>query len=123
DNGNYLVTAVMKDVPGNSHFTFDFILTIKDMERPNQNLDNTWGFYNFYTYIKLKPTADISGIEPKIQAIFKKNQPNNDNVFYTQRLKDIHLTSHLKWELRANSDRQYIYIFGIIALFVIIIAA
>lgn len=123
DNGSYRVTAVMKDIPGNSHFTFDFLLPIKDMERPNQNLDNIWGFYNFYTYIKLKPTGTIAGVEPKIQATFKKNQPDNDNIFYTQRLEDIHLTSHLKWELSANSDRQYIYIFGIIALFVIIIAA
>src|SRR5262249_39916309 len=58
-NGNYEVTGVMKDVPENSHFTFDFLLPLKDMERPNQNLDDTWGFYNFYTYIRLKPGADL----------------------------------------------------------------
>ena len=121
--GNSTVTGVMKDVPHNSHFTFDILLPVKDLERPDQNLDNTWGFYNFYTYIRLKPEAEISKVEAMIQQLFKKHQPDNKNIFYTQRLRDIHLDSHLKWELRPNSDRQYVYIFGLIAFFVIVIAA
>src|SRR6185436_7550158 len=84
DKGQFMVSAVMKDIPKNAHFTFDFLLPMKDMERPDQNLDNTWSFYNFYTYIKLKSTGGIAQVEPKIQAAFKKNQPDNKNIFYTQ---------------------------------------
>ncbi|MGH7600820.1 MAG: ABC transporter permease [bacterium] len=122
------VTGIMKDMPPQSHFKFDFLLPMRSM-RPNaedyMRMDNTWGWYNFYTYIKIKPNTTIVAIESKIQAIFKSNQPENDNVIYAQPLaglNGIHLASHLKWELEPNSDRLYIYVFLTIALFVIFIA-
>src|SRR6185295_18059669 len=86
------------------------------------DINTIWGWYNYYTYIKLKPGAKISDVDKKIRSVFKKNQPENKNYFYSQALTDIHLTSNLKWELRANSDRSYIYIFGTVALFILMIA-
>ena len=117
--GPHTVSAVIKDVPSNSHFTFDFLISTRTI---GGNIDASWGFYNFYTYIKLKPNVEIASVVPKIKTIFKKAQPENKNIFYTQALTDIHLTSNLKWELRPNSDKSYIYVFATIALFVIIIA-
>jgi putative ABC transport system permease protein len=122
------VTGVLRDVPAQSHFKFDFLISIRSLNREfqgNYAMDTVWGWYNFYTYIKIRPNTAIAAIEPKIQAVFKKNQPENDNVFYAQPLTGldgIHLTSHLKWELEANSDRLYIYVFMTIAIFVIFIA-
>ncbi|MGI8583140.1 MAG: ABC transporter permease [Chitinophagaceae bacterium] len=118
--GPHAVSGVIKDVPSNSHFKFDFLISTRTIG--GGNIDENWGFYNFYTYIKLKPNSSIASVEPKIKALFKKYQPDNTNIFYTQALTDIHLKSNLKWELRANSDKIYIYVFGTIALFVIIIA-
>ncbi len=119
--GPHTVTAVIKDIPGNSHFKFDFLISTRTIG--GGNIDENWGFYNFYTYIKLKPNTGIASVEPKIKSLFKKYQPDNKNIFYTQALTDIHLRSNLKWELRPNSDKIYIYVFGTIALFVIIIAS
>ena len=119
--GPHMVTGVIKDVPANSHFKFDFLISTRTIG--GRNIDESWGFYNFYTYIKLKPNTSIASVEPKIKALFKKYQPDNKNIFYTQALTDIHLTSNLKWELKPNSDKIYIYVFGTIALFVIIIAS
>ncbi len=120
--GNYEVTAVIKDVPANSHFKFDFLIPLRTVNGGNTGLDNNWGFYNFYTYIKLKQNTQIAAVEPKIKAVFKKHQPDNKNIFYTQPVTAIHLSSHLKWELEPNGDRTYIFIFGTVALFVIVIA-
>jgi putative ABC transport system permease protein len=119
--GPHMVTGVIKDVPSNSHFKFDFLISTHTIG--GGDIDQNWGFYNFYTYIKLKPNTSIASVEPKIKALFKKNQPDNKNIFYTQALTYIHLKSNLKWELRPNSDKIYIYVFGTIALFVIIIAS
>lgn len=119
--GPHMVTGVIKDVPSNSHFKFDFLISTRTIG--GGDIDQNWGFYNFYTYIKLKPNTSIASVEPKIKALFKKNQPDNKNIFYTQALTDIHLKSNLKWELRPNNDKIYIYVFGTIALFVIIIAS
>jgi putative ABC transport system permease protein len=117
--GIHTVTAIIKDLPRNSHFKFDFLVSTRTLAG---NIDANWGFYNFYTYIKLKPNTNIASVEPKIKEVFKKNNEGNKNIFYTQALTDIHLHSNLKWELEPNSDATYIVIFITIGLFIIVIA-
>jgi putative ABC transport system permease protein len=62
------------------------------------------------------------GFERQVQDIFKKHQPQSMNEFHVQALTDIHLRSHLKWELSENGDVTYVNILMIIAVFVIVIA-
>jgi putative ABC transport system permease protein len=118
--GDMMVSGVLKDVPENSHFHFDFLIPIRKF---SGNIDGNWGWYNFYTYIKLKPNVNIASIEPKIQAIYKRNNPDEKNVYYTQALTNIHLDSNLKWELEPNSERLYVVVFAIVGLLIILIAA
>jgi putative ABC transport system permease protein len=117
--GSLKVTGVVKELPENAHFHFDFLISTKKF---GGNINTNWGFYNFYTYIKLKPNTDITVVEPKIVSVFKKHQPKNSNIYYTQALTDIHLTSHLKWELEPNGDKLYIKIIGLLALVILLIA-
>jgi putative ABC transport system permease protein len=117
--GPHLVTGVIKDIPRTTHFNFDFLISTRTI---GGNIDANWGFYNFYTYIRIKPHTAIATVEAKIKAVFKKNQPENKNIFYTQALTAIHLHSNLKWELQSNGDAGYIYIIITIGLFIIIIA-
>ncbi|HXL57985.1 MAG TPA: FtsX-like permease family protein, partial [Chitinophagaceae bacterium] len=76
-----------------------------------------------YTYIKLQPHVNIVSVEPKIRAIYKRNNPKENNVYYTQPLANIHLDSNLKWELEPNSERLYVVVFAIVGLLIILIAA
>jgi len=117
--GDFEVTGIVADVPSTSHFRYDFLISIKTFRG---NPDAEWGWYNFYTYIKLRPNTQISTVEPKIRDVFKRNQPENTNRFYTQALTDIHLNSNLKWELQPNGDKIYVYTMICIAWFVILIA-
>ncbi|HYE56872.1 MAG TPA: ABC transporter permease, partial [Rhodothermales bacterium] len=122
------VTGVVEDVPPQAHFAYDFLSSVRSLSptfEGNFAMDGDWDWYNFYTYAKLRPGADAATVEPKIQALFRRHQPENTNVFYTQPLAGlhgIHLNSHLKWELAPNSDRLYVYVFLTIALGVIAIA-
>jgi putative ABC transport system permease protein len=120
DLGDMMVSGVIKDVPSNSHFHFDFLISVRTF--PGNDLDANWGWYNFYTYAKLKPSTSVASLTRKIQDIYKRNDKEGINVFYTQRLTDIHLSSNLKWELESNSDRLYVYVFSLIGIFIIIIA-
>jgi len=121
NNGaNFLVTGVLKDVPQNSHFTFDFLIPFSSVSK--NDVSGNWDWYNFYTYVLLKPNADANVFNSKLQPFFKKYQPKSTNQFYSQRLTDIHLKSNLKWELGANNDLSYIKILMIISAFVIVIA-
>ena len=119
DVGELMVAGVLKDVSSNSHFHFDFLISVRKI---GGNIDANWFFYNFYTYFKLKPNTSIASVEPKIRALYKTNVPDAGADYYTQPLTSIHLNSNLKWELEPNSDKTHIYIFSIIALFVILIA-
>jgi len=117
--GDMMVSGVLKDVPSNSHFHFDFLISVRKFAG---DFDGNWGWYNFYTYAKLKPHTNIAAFTKKLQDLYKRNDKEGKNIFYTQRLTDIHLTSNLKWELEANSDRLYVYVFTIIGIFIILIA-
>ena len=118
--GDLMVTGVVKDVPSNSHFHFDFLISTRKFAG---DIDGDWNFYNFYTYIKLKPNVDIKTIDQKIQTIYKRNNDNGKNIFHTQSLTGIHLDSNLKWELEPNSERLYVYVFSVVGLLIILIAA
>lgn len=121
DGSDYFVSGVVKDVPENSHFRFDFLISVRSFNYAQ--LDTDWGFYNFYTYVRLKPGTNPDNFQSKVQQVFKKHQPENDNICYAQPLTDIHLKSNLKWELSANGDYSYIRILATIAIFVILLAA
>lgn len=120
DRDDLTVTAVIADVPAQSHFHFDFLLSFRRLPRA---IDTNWGGYNYYTYVKVKPGTDISAFENKIQSVYERNQEERYSDFYTQPLTDIHLNSKLKWELEPNGDRMYVYVFMIIAIFILLIAA
>src|SRR5690349_19071427 len=110
------VTAVIEDVPAQSHFHFDFLLSFRRLPR---QIETNWGGYNYYTYAKVKPGADIAAFEKKIQDVYERNQEERYSDFYTQPLTRIHLDSKLKWELEPNGDRMYVYVFMIIGIFIL----
>jgi putative ABC transport system permease protein len=114
------VSAVVADVPPQSHFHYDFLLSYRRL--PAQANTN-WGNYNYYTYVKVREGTDVKAFERKIQEAHDKNTTEHYSEFYVQPLTDIHLTSKLKWELEANGDRLYVYIFILIGVFILIIAA
>lgn len=117
---NLVVTGILEDIPTNSHFHFDFLLSLNRL--PAQWFES-WGSYNYYTYIKVKEKTDIKSLNSKIQDVYETHQSTRYSEFYTQPLTGIHLTSHLKWELEPNSDQLYVYAFSIIGLFILLIAA
>lgn len=114
-----IVTGIVEDVPPNSHFEYDFLMRLT-----YSNLDQNWGWYNYYTYIKLIDNANEVAFEDKLQPFFKANDPveDNYNIIYTQPLKSIHLKSDLKWELGANGSMTNIFIFSGLGIFVLIIS-
>lgn len=122
DNGKeFFVTGILKDVPENSHFSFDFLISVASFEY--NGLDSDWNWYNFYTYVRLKSETDPASFIQKLQPLFNSYDPENENKYYAQNLTDIHLKSNLRWELKANGDESYLKILSMIALFVIVLGA
>ncbi len=135
---DYNVTGVFDRIPPNSHFHFDIFASIDSLEESRKP---SWLTNNYYTYILLFKDADANALVTKFPGLVKKYMApflekimgksfdtleKSGNVkleYYLQPLKDIHLHSNMFSELEPNSDIKYIYIFSVIALFILIIAS
>ncbi len=118
----YVVSGVIEDVPSYAHFTFDFLVLL---DIPSQDLNTTWGWYNFYTYVKLKPGTSHASFEEKLQPLYNAHNDPGDgyqNIIYSQKLSDIHLRSALKWELGVNNNMNNIKIFIAVGLCIFIVS-
>ncbi len=133
---DFQITAVAMEVPQNSHFHFDFIASFKSL---SLSQDLNWFNGCLYSYALLEedypadefrekfPVFIRKYIGPQVQTVMGVSLDDffklgNSFEFHLQPIKDIHLYSNLDYELEANSDIKYIYIFSVIALFIIIIA-
>lgn len=120
---DYKVTGVVKDISANSHFTFDYLLSMSSLQHPQR--DSWSGWNQFYTYLLLKPQADPKAVADKMKSIINKNvdaETAGNFTPFLQPLTRIHLHSHLHRELRANSDITYLYIFSTIATLILAIS-
>ena len=130
------VVGIAEDPPLNSHFHFSVILSLKSFTstEPGDYMTGT-----VFTYFKMKPEAKLEDafvkfnniIEYQIGAQLEKEHnttlanfkaQGNDIAFFTFPMLDIHLKSQLSDEFEPNSDIQYLFTFGSIALFITVLA-
>jgi putative ABC transport system permease protein len=128
DKDNFTVTGVIANIPDNSHLKFDFIQPMRYIARTNGDLkNNVWDNFNWYSYIKLNDKADrsaagIAELEKKFQDIYKKHEDVLKVSFILQPLSDIHLHSNFLADIPGHGNAQNVYIFSIVAVFILIVA-
>jgi putative ABC transport system permease protein len=120
------VTAVLKDIPQNSHLQFDGMFSISTITGP-ENMQN-WGGNWLITYLELQPNTDIAALERKFPAMLKKYMADDgwkEYELFLQPLNEVHANSveitH-DYHNYQKFDKRYTYIFSIIAVIVLIIA-
>lgn len=135
-NALYKVTGVIDKVPSNSHFHFDMFGAMSGM--PDAREQN-WMSSNYFTYLLLSKGYDYKKLEAKLPAVIEKymgpqimqsmgmslsqfRTKGNQLGFALQPLTDIHLYADSQKELEPGGNVQYLYIFGAIALFMLLIA-
>ncbi len=116
------ITAVIKQMPANSHFRFDFIASMITLQGWPQLSDQELYGQQFYTYLVLQKDATPVELEGKINAYMNRNFPTDNNQLHLQPLTDIHLYSDLSYEIQPQSDYRYVIAASAIALLIIIIA-
>ncbi len=128
----FRITGVMKDIPSNSHFHFDFLLSYNTLKAYEDGEWFEWADFGHYNYLLLRPGTDPRALERKmVNWVIPYldwpetylNQLNEGVIaFKLTPLDKIHLYSHIKWELEANGDISYIYIFTALGIFILLIA-
>jgi putative ABC transport system permease protein len=126
---DYLVTGVFEDLPQNSHIKIDILLSFQNLiSLLGEELMEMWGHTGFYTYLLLKPEADLHAFEKKLAALVESEWGDDLKEYNMllelkmQHLNDIHLTSHFMQEYEINGNRDSVNFLFIIALFIIIMA-
>ena len=130
------VTGVIANLPANSHFHFDLF---GSMETLPEAKNPTWMASNFFTYLVLQKGYDYKKLEAKLPGIVEKymgpqiasamgmslsqfRTKGNNLGFALQPLTSIHLHSDANFELSPGGNIKYVYIFGAIGLFILLIA-
>lgn len=120
------VTAVIEDVPEQSHFKFDFLGSMSTLRGAyGGQLPDTWVWNPCWTYLLLEKSASPEKLEEYFPEFIQKYfyDAEKDNVsLYLQPLADIHLKSKLDYEIAPNNSLNSIYILSVIAIFILLIA-
>ncbi|OKS86059.1 ABC transporter permease [Mucilaginibacter polytrichastri] len=125
---NVVVTGVLANIPANSQLQFDFILPMASLAKTNKDLkNNVWNNFSFYTYVQLVKSFDPSAakllrLEKQIDQIFQKNVHDMKATFQLQPLAKIHLGPELLGEMPGHGNAQYVNIFFIIAILILVVA-
>ena len=125
ENEEYKITGVIEDVPYNSHFRFDAL--ISRSSRPGSD-GGSWGNFGVFTYIQLPDNYDLTKMYASLDTIVKERvnpifeQYNIKIGYELQRITDIHLHSKIQDEAEEGGDISVIYIFGAVSAFMLIIA-
>ena len=133
---DYIVTGVVEDVPSNSHFHYDFLASL--ITYPVDR-DIMWVSNNYYTYFVLEEGASPEVLEDKVFELLKRNagpqvqqalgisieqfyESGGVYRYFLQRMTDVHLHSHLDYEIESNGNFSYVLIFSIVAIGILLVA-
>ncbi len=124
----YKVTGVTPDPPQNAHFTFNMLGSFNTYEAIEPEVRTYWFENSYYTYVLLQESADPAVLERKLPDFAERHMGDKMreyNMFYAyslQPLADIHLHSHLRYEIQATGSISTVYIFATVGIFILLIA-
>lgn len=133
---NYKITGVMEDMPQRSHFHADFLLSMASLADSRSAI---WLSNDYNTYVLLRKGADLKQLDAALPALMRRYiGPQLQNMAHVSLsdfekggnyfrlslmpLTAIHLESSRTGELGHNGDKQYLYLFFFISLFILVIA-
>jgi len=118
---DFMVKGVFKNIPQNSHLRFEILLPFQFLKERGIDLQQ-WTPWAYYTYILLHPESRVIEDE-RLTAYYQSHVSSFENVqMHLVPLKDIHLRSQAIGGIGADGDIKYVYVFSLIAFFVLLIA-
>lgn len=126
-NSEYVfeVTAVIEDVPSNSHFSFDYLGSLNTMSGWSQLTDTEIAAANFYTYFLLTSPDALNTLQEKTDAFIEKNIKEQRDVSLVYKpLTELYLNSEVSenYEIAPMGSKSKVYGFILLAFMVLLIA-
>lgn len=132
----YKVTGITEDCPTNSHFLYHMLVSSSSAE----HLRSTEWLNNYlHTYLIINENTSLATVESKFPDLVEKyvgpeierfmggtiaqmKEQGGSFGYYTTPLTDIHLKSKSQHDMQPGGNITYVYVFGAIGLFIIVIA-
>ncbi len=125
----YRVTGLIAEIPRNSHLTFDMLISTTTLDAiVGPRTEPRWFSFNSYTYIVLPGGYPPEELEAKFPDFVERRmgevqrRAGQSHTLSLQALTEIHLLSHRDNEAGTNGNLAYLYIFSVIAMFILLIA-
>ncbi|CCH52416.1 Macrolide export ATP-binding/permease protein macB 2 [Fibrisoma limi BUZ 3] len=117
----YVVGAVIENLPSNSSLQFDWLVNWKVQE---ENWMKTWGNNSFQTFVRLKPHVTLAQAEAAMKDIYPRRAGKNFDTGRPtlQAITDLHLYGEYENGKPAGGRIEYVRVFAIVALFILLIA-
>ena len=119
----FKVTGVMKDVPQNSHFRFEMLISMKTIF-PEPSME--WDWNNYITYVTLQEGATQSLMEEKLVEIdrvyFEGGREHMPWIWTLEPITKIHLHADLTTGNQPNGSMAYVKLFTVVAILILLIA-
>lgn len=130
----YTVVGVFEKINRPTHHDFDAIVSVSSLEKEGfAQLRKDWYWLTCYTYVKLTDTANIEDLafgfneyaEKERTKSSKENKLDVEGFFVTkfEPVHEVHFNTDLKYDSPSNIDIVYLYVFGIIAAFILLTAS
>jgi putative ABC transport system permease protein len=122
-SGDFTVTAVIKEVPQNSHLQFDILFSMHNLLKTKyyRETEAAWSATNFITYLEMSANTDVKSLDVKTKRFMDKHagtEPLGVKLSY-QPLREVSLSPDLN---NANGHLNILYFFLVISIFILAIA-
>jgi len=120
---NLEVTGVMEDVPANSQFTFNGLISMSTMRKFRPDIFDQWGYVDFYTYLLLKENSSVESLRSQASAFLKRNIPGYKGYAISfEKMEGAYLHSVAARQPGPTGSLLNVYLFACIAVFILVIA-
>ncbi|NKI31314.1 ABC transporter permease [Croceivirga thetidis] len=123
------VAGIIPDPPVYQHLQYSYLVSYKIRGYYPNDIDN-WVSNNYHAYLALYKDSDFKALEEKMQRYNAVAKPAYEELgfnfypeYFLQPLKDIHLKSNINMEIGRSGDIRYLYLFGSIALIILVLAS
>ena len=122
DRNNFTVTGLLKDLPSNTRFEFDYLLPWDYLKKLGYD-DDFWGNNSVNTFVQLKPNVNADAFDSKIKNIKKIHSKGAEQEeIFLHPLNKWHLYSQFENGKVAGGEIDTVRLFGVIAAFILLIA-
>ena len=124
NNAEFTVTAILKDLPGNSTFQFDYIHLFNYSDENLQRAMTNWTNSSWNVFLQVKPGTDPNQLSQKITDIKIKNNPPDKEIseYFAFPMSKWRLYSEFKDGVNTGGMISYVRLFSIVAVIILLIA-